>query len=461
MAQVTLPNNWQPRPYQYGLWGYLENGGKRGVSVWHRRAGKDDVCLHWTAVSAHRHIGNYWHMLPEAAQARKAIWDAVNPHTGKKRIDEAFPAKVRSFTRNQEMMIGFKSGSTWQVVGSDNFDSLVGSPPIGVVFSEWPLSKQDAWAYLSPILEENGGWALFVYTPRGPNHGERTYKHALLADDWYGEKLTVDQTGVFTHEQLKKIKTESISQYGESRGLALYNQEYYCSFKEAHTGKRVYPNFNGVYHCSTEPLLKYVQEGIKGGKSIIRGWDNTGLSPACIVSYINSLGQWWLFKEFIGEDIKSAEFAENVNVWCNINLPNANFIDIGDPAGTYRDSRKGSPTEYIYNATGIKIEPGVQNLKTRIESVDQRLLRQVNGEPAFVVDQFECPIAVEGFEGGYCCKEIGETGYFHPEPEKNKFSHIQDAIQYPCTLLFPAGPKRDDYIIGQEGQTSHNETTGY
>ena len=86
-----MPNQWHPRPYQLRLWHYLENGGKRAVCVWHRRAGKDDVCLHWTAAALHQRIGNYWHMLPEAAQARKAIWDAVNRLTGKRRIDEAFP----------------------------------------------------------------------------------------------------------------------------------------------------------------------------------------------------------------------------------------------------------------------------------------------------------------------------------------------------------------------------------
>lgn len=48
---------------------------------------------------------SYWHMLPEYSQARKAIWDAVNPHTGIRRIDEAFPHELRQTTRNQEMMI--------------------------------------------------------------------------------------------------------------------------------------------------------------------------------------------------------------------------------------------------------------------------------------------------------------------------------------------------------------------
>ena len=60
----------------------------------------------------------------------------------------------------------------WQMAGSDNFDSLVGSNPVGVVFSEWALSHPDAWEYLRPILVENDGWALFIYTPRGRNHGQ-------------------------------------------------------------------------------------------------------------------------------------------------------------------------------------------------------------------------------------------------------------------------------------------------
>ena len=72
-------------------------------------------------------------MLPKYNQARKAIWDAVNPHTGKKRIDEAFPHELRKAINNQEMKITFLNDSVFQVVGSDNPDSLVGSPPAGMI----------------------------------------------------------------------------------------------------------------------------------------------------------------------------------------------------------------------------------------------------------------------------------------------------------------------------------------
>lgn len=85
------------------------------------------------------------------------MWDAINPHTGKKRIDEAFPLEIRKSTKEQEMMIQFHGGSSFQLVGSDNFNSLVGSPPVGLVFSEYALSNPSAWSYLRPILLENGG----------------------------------------------------------------------------------------------------------------------------------------------------------------------------------------------------------------------------------------------------------------------------------------------------------------
>ena len=79
--RIRIPNNWGPRPYQMNVWRYLEQGGKRAICIWHRRAGKDDVCLHWAADSMIDKPATYWHMLPAYSQGRKAIWTAVNPHT--------------------------------------------------------------------------------------------------------------------------------------------------------------------------------------------------------------------------------------------------------------------------------------------------------------------------------------------------------------------------------------------
>lgn len=237
MPTVRLPNRWQPRDYQLPVWRYLENGGVRADCTWHRRAGKDDVALNWAAVASFQRIGTYWHMLPEAAQARKAIWDAINPHTGRRRIDEAFPHALRATTREQDMFIRFINGSTWQVVGSDNYDSLVGSPPIGVVFSEWSLAKPNSWGYLRPILAENGGWALFIWTPRGRNHATRAFEARELQEHWFTQRLPATQTSVFTPDQLARERQELIGEEGsEEEGDARYRQEYLVDFNAAVPG---------------------------------------------------------------------------------------------------------------------------------------------------------------------------------------------------------------------------------
>jgi hypothetical protein len=234
---VRLPNGWKRRDYQEPLWRYLRTGGLRADVAWHRRAGKDDVSLHWTAIASAKRVGTYWHMLPEAAQARKAIWEAINPHTGLRRIDEAFPRALRESTRDNDMLIRFKNGSTWQVVGSDNFNSLVGSPPVGVVFSEWSLAKPDAWTYMRPILAENGGWAVFIWTPRGRNHATRSFEARERDPEWFTQRLPATETGVFSAEQLAKERAELIAEAGsEDEGDAKYRQEYLVDFDAAVPG---------------------------------------------------------------------------------------------------------------------------------------------------------------------------------------------------------------------------------
>lgn len=229
MATIRLPNGWNPRAYQLPAWKALESGIRRAVLLWHRRAGKDDMGLHWTACALIQKPATYWHMLPQANQARKAIWEAVNPHTGKRRIDEAFPLELRTTTREQEMMIKFINGSTWQVVGADNFNALVGSPPYGIIFSEYSLADPASWDYLRPILAENGGWALFIYTSRGKNHGYQLYEMARRNPQWFCEKLTVDDSKAIGPEIIEDERRSGMSE-------DMIQQEYYCSFEAANPG---------------------------------------------------------------------------------------------------------------------------------------------------------------------------------------------------------------------------------
>lgn len=292
---ITIPHNWTPRDYQLPVFTAFDEGCKRFVLLYHRRAGKDDVCLHLGAKSAFTKVGNYWHMLPEYAQGRKAIWEAVNPHTGKKRIDEAFPLELRKRTNNQEMFIEFLNGSTWQIVGSDRFDSAVGSAPIGIVFSEYALANPYAWDYLSPILEENGGHAFFISTVRGKNHFWQLCEFAKDDPDWYYQKVDADKSGVFSQEQLDNICKQYQARRGEDEGLALFRQEY---FNDPSAG------IPGAYY--NKLLMQAEKEGricnVPHNPSILvtTGWD-LGIGDSTAI---------W-FAQQIGREIRIIDYYEN------------------------------------------------------------------------------------------------------------------------------------------------------
>lgn len=217
-------------------WSYLESGGRHAELIWHRRSGKDEIALHRAAVAAFERPANYWHMLPLAVQVRKAIWEAVNPHTGRKRIDEAFPHALRETTREQEMFIRFRNGATWQALGSDNYQSFIGSPPAGIVYSEWAQSNPSSRAYLRPILAENNGWQIFISTPRGKNHAYRTFEAARKQPGAFTQLLTALDTSVFSAAQLEAERAAYIADFGEDMGSALYEQEYMCRFEAAILG---------------------------------------------------------------------------------------------------------------------------------------------------------------------------------------------------------------------------------
>jgi phage terminase large subunit len=244
VAGITIPHNWSPRWYQQSAWDYMTGGGisKEGSDfkdadlVCHRRWGKDEIALHFAAREMFINPANYWHMLPLADQVRKAIWNAVNFHSGKRRIDEAFPDEVFQ-KRDNDMFIRCKANdSTWQALGSDNFQSAIGSAPRGLVFSEWAQANPSALAYLSPILAENRGWRLKIGTPRGKNHAHSTYlqskadprKFALLSNVYDTEALSYDTL-------MDELKT-FVSLYGEEAGVAHFQQEYECSFEAAILG---------------------------------------------------------------------------------------------------------------------------------------------------------------------------------------------------------------------------------
>lgn len=239
MSEIILPHGWEPRSYQLNLWRYMQGPqeNKRAVAVWHRRAGKDLMAINIISTKIPERVGMYWHMLPTYKQGRGIVW---NGHTrdGRAFLDHFHPDLVAS-KNSTEMRITFTNGAHYQVVGTDNIDSLVGTNPVGVVFSEYSLQDPGAWDYIRPILAENGGWALFIYTARGRNHGFHMYEMAKTNKRWFSEKLTAgsgeldtkrpDNTPVISDDQIDEERKSGMPE-------EMIQQEFKCSFEAPFVG---------------------------------------------------------------------------------------------------------------------------------------------------------------------------------------------------------------------------------
>jgi hypothetical protein len=215
------------RPYQAKLIEFFRDGGREACEIWHRKAGKDRVATFIESVLALTTPGLYWHALPKYEDARKVIWDAIMPD-GRKLIDWAFPREIINKKLDHEMKIELKSGSIWQPVGADNYNSLVGAFPRHVTWSEYALMHPNARQFLRPALALNQGTELIITTPRGYNHAFDAYELAKSKKGAHFSLLTVDDTKVLSKEILAE----------ERKGMPdeLFRQEYYCDFSAANVG---------------------------------------------------------------------------------------------------------------------------------------------------------------------------------------------------------------------------------
>ena len=277
----------QLRPYQQQTRDQFLSGKRRIINIWHRRAGKDIDSLDLAASEAEKNVGTYWHLYPTHTQARKAIWNGIDARAGVRFIDRAFPPEGRKSTLKQDMTIELNNGSIWQLCGSDRYDSLVGSNPRGVVFSEWALCDPRAWDYVRPILRENGGWVRFITTYRQRNHAYRMVQRLRNHPDWFVDVRTVDDT---CDNDGNRILTEADIQAERDEGMdeALIQQEYYCNPAAARKGavygkelERILADRTGAYdYDRSKPVL--ASWSLKDDQHTVAYWQRDGNRAMCI-----------------------------------------------------------------------------------------------------------------------------------------------------------------------------------
>lgn len=387
----------------------MSQGGQRAVCVWHRRAGKDLTSLNWAVYASCERPGNYYHFLPKTNQGRKVIWDGKD-RNGRPFLDYWPKELIRGDKNATEMKLYTNSGSMWQVLGSDNFDNVMGTNPVGIVFSEFSLQNPQAWDFFRPILMENKGWAVFLFTPRGRNHAHRLYVQAKEIDTWFCELLTVDNTGVIS---VLDIQAERIAGMSEE----MIDQEFYCSFEAAAPGAyfagelrraRKEGRITSVPFQSGVPVDTWWDLGMDDSTSI---WFTQDVGREIhVIAYYENRGEGLEFYARVLED--------KINQW----------------QGVY-----GLHTA-PHDITVREIGPGKTRLKTASElglkfKVCQRPARKEDGHQAirniFSVcwfDEKACQLGIDGLSS-YRSEYVDKHQVHRNEPIHDWASHPADAFQ--------------------------------
>lgn len=237
-------------------------------------------------------VGTYYYFFPTYNQGRKVLWDGMDkdgfPYMGH------FPEPLIANRNEQEMRIELTNGSAFQIIGCDNIDNIVGTNPVGVVFSEYPLGRAEAWDFIRPILAENGGWAIFDYTPRGMNHGWKLLQQAKREESWFYQVLTVEDTQCIDETLLEEEKRQMPED--------LYYQEYYCRFIEG--AGRVFRNIDAcIYDDKYEPELDH-RFLIDSHRTYRLGIDLAKLNDYTVVTAIDLT----TFKTFVAERFNQIDY---------------------------------------------------------------------------------------------------------------------------------------------------------
>lgn len=205
-------------------------------------------------------------------------------------------------------------------------------------------------------------------------------------------------------------------------------------------GKPVYEAFVPELHVSRETIPFDPSLPVKIGLDF-------GLSPAAVFAQRDTDGQWRIFRELVGTDMGIARFGRLICQELARFVPRSHWRErvhiTGDPAGDQRAQTDEQTPFMILASQGLPATPASTNdFTVRVETINRICTELVQGgRPKLLLDP-SCSMLARACSGGYRYRKLKVTGdtRFALEPDKNRFSHVAEALQY---LVLGGGEARE------------------
>lgn len=196
-----------------------------------------------------------------------------------------------------------------------------------------------------------------------------------------------------------------------------------------YAGDPVWPQYREEAHVAAAPLLPI------SGHPVLIGVD-FGRTPAAVLGQA-VFGRWFIQHELAAENMGAKEFARMLGRQMAVWYPDHELAAWGDPAGYELEQSDDISPFRIFWAEGIPIQRAPTNDPIiRTNAVDELLRQMVDGRPRLLLCPSGVPRLRAAMAGGYRYRKRGAYHSGPDRPEKNRHSHIADALQY---LVIGAG----------------------
>jgi hypothetical protein len=261
--RITLP---RPHDKQRE---FINSTAKRKIIVAGRRGGKTTGVSMIAAMRAMD--GRRVLEAAPVADQTNAFWESVKGYFSE-------PINRKVIRKNEtDRLLEFPNGGRIRCKTAHDADTLRGDYCDLLILDEYSFMQPDAWELVGmPMLADNDGDAVFIFTPNRRNHAYLMYQKAIAeAKRWQAWHFTSMDNPYLSAEALADLKTDMTDE--------AYRQEILAEFLEGEGA--VFRNINACMHAPVVTPEEHKGHYIVAGVDWAKQSDYTVISIGCVTCH--------------------------------------------------------------------------------------------------------------------------------------------------------------------------------
>ena len=332
---------------------FIESSAKRKIIVAGRRGGKTTGASMLAAMRA-MDGGRVLEAAPVADQTN-AFWDATKSYFG----EPISRGVIRK--KETERLLEFPNGGRIRCKTAHDADTLRGDYADLLILDEYSYMESDAWELVGmPMLLDNNGDAVFIFTPNRRNHAYTMYNKAIADESglWRAWHFTSFDNPYLSRAALKELSADMTD--------AAYHQEILAEFLEGEGA--VFRNIGACMNAKETTPEEHKGHRIVAGVDWAKQADYTAISIGCADCHC----------ELAKDRFNKIDYhfqRDRLKVLCDkwaVKTILVEFNSIGEP--NFEELQRSGLPVAAFSTTASTKPPLVENLALALEKAEWQFL---------------------------------------------------------------------------------------